>query len=83
MSSSNGHASAVLVPVPAQWRVGVMRPETGPQPHDGPSGKVGRGVARLHERGDETKAEDPLVKFARVWSQAYAGNSGVERLTGQ
>lgn len=60
-----------------------MTPETGPQPQDDWQGKRGRGFARLAEgQGNEIKAEDPLVKFARVWSQEYAGNSGVEHLTG-
>lgn len=60
-----------------------MTPETGSQPKDGPRVKAGRGRARLHDHGDTTKAEDPLVKFARVWSKEYAGNSGVEQLTGR
>lgn len=59
-----------------------MTPEAGPQPQDGPRVKRGRGHARLYER-DAVKAEHPLVKFARVWSREYAGNSGVERLAGR
>lgn len=60
----------------------MTAPEIGPQPQDGAVNKQARGRARLHDRDEVAKGEDPLVKFVRVWSGEYAGNSGVERLTG-
>lgn len=65
MSSSNGHASVTLA-LP-RLVAARPRPETGPQSQDGPTGKKGRGLARMHERGDTTRVDSPLVKFARVW----------------
>jgi hypothetical protein len=61
-----------------------MTPETGSQDRDGAVDRVPRGCARLHEgQGRKVEGEDPLVKFARVWSDENSGNSGVERITGQ
>jgi hypothetical protein len=67
MSSSNG--SARLLPSSVLSLPGLkhMKPERGPQSHDGPRNKKGRGRARLHERGDVVQADHPLDKFARVW----------------
>lgn len=65
MSSSNGHAAVTLSPLGVA--ASRIRPETGPQPQDGPTNKAGRGRARMHERGDLARADSPLVKFARVW----------------
>jgi hypothetical protein len=62
-----------------------MTPEAGAQPRDGGwTHDSIHGKARLQEgQGNDVESESPLVKFARVWSDEYAGASSTERITGQ
>jgi hypothetical protein len=69
MSGSNGHNGRIAVSN-GRLRTLAPKPETGVQPQDGPKPRRGRGKARLQEGQDSQRkrAEDPIAKFARVWS---------------
>ena len=62
----NGHDAMGLIARPK------VRPETGPQPHDGVlKGSTNTGRAQLLKgQGKQREDESPLVKFQRVWAKS-------------